>query len=208
MWSLLLPRKPEFFTLFSRHAQLCVQGARQLRELLRDPAACEKGALEIHATEHEADAVCQQTLQMLHISFITPIERGDIHRLTSRIDDVMDHIEETAQCVALHEIREPTHEALEMAENAVLATQAMKALIDALGQGLDVQRMRELAAQVKRVEKENDRVLRRATARLFKEGRDPFLLIRWKQIYADLELAIDRCEDVANIVEGVVLENS
>jgi uncharacterized protein len=207
-WSILLPRKPEFFALFSRHAELCAEGAELLRELLRDPASAEKGALEIHATEHEADAVCQETLQMLHRSFITPIERGDIHRLTSRIDDVMDHIEETAQCIALYEIQEPTEEALEMAQNGVLATQAMKTLIDALGQGLEAERMRELAGLVKRVEKENDRVLRRATARLFKERRDPFLLIRWKQIYEDLELAIDCCEDVANIVEGVVLENS
>jgi len=207
MWSKLLPQKPEFFGLFSDHAELCEHGARLLQELLRAPRSAEKQVAEIHDVEHQADAVCQQTMEMLHRSFITPIERTDVHRLSSRIDDVMDHIEATAQCIALYEIREPLPEVIEMAQNAVRATEAMKRLVDGLGQGIDSDRMRELCRAVKHVEKENDRVLRRATARLFKHQQDPVMLIKWKEIYEDVELAIDCCEDVANIIEGVVLEN-
>jgi uncharacterized protein len=208
MWSWLLPKKPEFFALFSSHADCCVEGARLLEGLLSDPKAADARVVQIHTVEHRADALCQRTMETLHQSFITPIERTDIYQLSSRLDDVIDHIEATAQCISLYEITEPMAEVIEMGRNVVRATEAMKKLVDALGRGVDAERMRELGRAVKLVEKENDRVLRRATARLFKEQRDPALLIKWKEIYEDVEMAIDRCEDVANIIEGVVLENN
>ena len=145
---------------------------------------------------------------MLHSSFITPIDRSDIHAISSRIDDIMDHIEATAQRIWLYEIQQPTPEMLEMSENVVSATHAMKAAVDGLAGSLPAEKVRALCVSVKTVEKENDRVLRRATARLFKEELDARALIKWKEIYEDVEGAIDRCEDVANVVEGVVLENS
>jgi len=208
MLARLLPKKTEFFGLFSKHAALCAEGAGLLRELLRDPSQAEAGYQRIHAVEHEADRVCQETMEMLHSSFITPIDRSDIHLLSSRIDDIMDHIEATAQRIWLYEIERPTPEMLEMSENVVRATNAMQAAVDGLGGSVAPGKMRELCLNVKTVEKENDRVLRRATARLFKEELDARALIKWKEIYEDVEGAIDRCEDVANVVEGVVLENS
>jgi len=208
MLARLLPKKPEFFGLFSKHSALCVEGARLLRELLRDPRDAEERYRRIHAVEHEADRVCQETMEMLHSSFITPIDRSDIHLLSSRIDDIMDHIEATAQRIWLYEIERSTPEMLEMSENVVRATEAMKAAVDGLGTRIAPGKMRELCMNVKLVEKENDRVLRRATARLFKEELDARALIKWKEIYEDVEGAVDRCEDVANVVEGVVLENS
>jgi len=203
-----LPRKPEFFALFSQHAALCVDGARLLRVLIADPRAAEDGYRKIHTVEHDADRVCQKTMETLHRSFITPIDRSDIHVLSSRLDDIMDHIEATAQRIWLYEIGAPTPESTEMAENVVRATEAVKAAVDALAASADAERMNALCAAVKQVEKENDRVLRRATARLFKEEADARALIKWKEIYEDLEGAVDRCEDVANVIEGVVLENS
>lgn len=208
MLSKLLPKKTEFFGLFSKHAALCVEGAGLLRDLLRDPSHAEAGYQRVHEVEHQADRICQETMEMLHSSFITPIDRSDIHLLSSRIDDIMDHIEATAQRIWMYEIEQPTPEMLEMSENVVRATDAMKAAVDGLGGGVPAERMRALCVNVKTVEKENDRVLRRATARLFKEELDARALIKWKEIYEDVEGAIDRCEDVANVVEGVVLENS
>ncbi len=208
MLSRLLPRRTEFFELFSQHAALCVDGARLLRELIADPSRGEEGYRRIHAVEHQADRICQTTMETLHKSFITPIDRSDIHVLSSRLDDIMDHIEATAQRIWLYEIGAPTPESMEMAENVVRATEAVKAAIDALAASAGAERMNALCAAVKQVEKENDRVLRRATARLFKEEADARALIKWKEIYEDVEGAIDRCEDVANVVEGVVLENS
>ena len=208
MLAKFLPRKPEFFALFSQHAALCVDGARLLRTLIADPREAEEGYRKVHACEHAADRVIQTTMETLHKSFITPIDRSDIHVLSSRLDDIIDHIEATAQRIWLYEIGAPTPESLEMAENVVRATEAVKAAIDGLASSADAERMNALCAAVKQVEKENDRVLRRATARLFKEELDARALIKWKEIYEDVEGAIDRCEDVANVVEGVVLENS
>src|SRR5574338_192844 len=103
MLAKLLPRKSEFFALFSRHAELCVQGAQLLGALLAQPANGKDGYDRIHAVEHEADRVCQETMQTLHSTFVTPIERGDIHRLSSHLDDIVDSIDATAQRVWLYE---------------------------------------------------------------------------------------------------------
>src|SRR5262245_33132217 len=129
----LLPKKSEFFALFSRHAQLCVDGARLLEDLLTAPAGAKDRYDKIHAVEHEADRVCQQAMETLHSTFITPIERGDIYELSSRLDDIMDHVEATAQRVWLYEIDRPTVEVLEMGANLVRATEALKIAVDALG---------------------------------------------------------------------------
>ncbi|MEB2343772.1 MAG: DUF47 family protein [Deltaproteobacteria bacterium] len=204
----LLPKKPQFFDLFSQHAALAVQGAAMLAELLAKPDDAEEQATRIRAVEHEADAVCQTTMELLRSSFVTPIERGDIHDLASRLDDILDLVEEAARCVWLYEIHFSRPEALEMAQHLVDATHATKALVDALAQRVTPARAEELARAVKQVEKQNDRLLRSATARLFAEEQDAKTLIKWKEIYAQLEAAIDRCEDVANLIEGVVLENA
>jgi uncharacterized protein Yka (UPF0111/DUF47 family) len=204
----LLPKKTEFFTLFSRHAELCVEGALKLQTMFGDLGQTEQHAASIHAIEHAADAVCQQTIELLHSSFITPIERGDIHRISSHLDDILDHIEATAQKVWLYEIHTARPEALEMSANLVDATRATRATVDALAGRPSSEHVRELSRAVKQVEKQNDRLLRGATARLFREEQDPKTLIKWKEIFEDLEGAVDRCEDVANVIEGVALENA
>jgi predicted phosphate transport protein (TIGR00153 family) len=203
-----LPKKTEFFALFSRHAQLCVDGARLLAELLDTPAGAKDRYEKIHAVEHEADRVCQETMETLHRTFVTPLDRSDIYELSSRLDDIVDHIEATAQRVWLYEIERPTAEVIEMGRNLVRATEALSAAVDALPKLSDAAHIRESCTAVKAAEKEHDRVLRRATARLFKEESDARMLIKWKEIYEDVERAVDRCEDVANVIEGVVLENS
>jgi uncharacterized protein Yka (UPF0111/DUF47 family) len=208
MFRWLLPKKTGFFELFSRHAALGVEGARLLQTLFGDLAKAEEYAGRIHAVEHEADTICQQTMEMLHRSFITPIDRGDIHRISSRLDDVLDNIEATSQCLWLYGIRSEQPEAREMSTNLLAATQALKATVDSLSPRIDGPRTRELCAAVKQVEKQNDRLLRGATARLFREAGDSRTIVMWKEIYANIEDAIDRCEDVANVIEGVVLENA
>jgi len=204
----LLPKKNEFFALFSRHATLCVDGAGKLREMLDDLGHAEQCAAGIHVIEHEADGVCQQAMELLHTSFITPIDRGDIYSISSRLDDILDHIEATAQNLWLYEVSASRPEAFEMAGHLVEATLAMKATVDALAKRPSSEHVRELCRAVKEVEKQNDRLLRRAIARLFKEEQDSKTLIKWKEIFENIEGAIDRCEDVANVIEGVALENA
>jgi predicted phosphate transport protein (TIGR00153 family) len=208
MFRRLLPKKTGFFELFSRHAALGVEGAQLLQMLFADLSKAEELSGRIHAVEHEADTICQQTMEMLHTSFITPIDRGDIHRISSTLDDVLDNIEATSQCLWLYEIRTELPEVREMSANLVGATQALKATVDSLSPRIEPVRTRRLAASVKQVEKQNDRLLRGATARLFREATDARTIVMWKEIYGNIEDAIDRCEDVANVIEGVVLENA
>jgi len=204
----LLPKKSEFFGLFSRHAALGVEGALLLEALFADLRSVEEQSRRIRDVEHQDDTICQQTMELLHSSFITPMERGNIHDLSSRLDDIMDHIEAASQKLWLYEITSATPEAPEMSQLLVRATQAVQKTVDALSDLRDPGHIRALCSEVKAVEKENDRLLRRATARLFKEEQDPKMLIKWKEIYENIEDAVDRCEDVANVVEGVVLENA
>jgi predicted phosphate transport protein (TIGR00153 family) len=204
----LLPRKTDFFALFSRHAALTVEAARSLEALLDRLGDAEAESNRIRGLEHEADAICQETMETLHRTFVTPIDRGDVHSLASRLDDIMDHVESTAQRLWLYEIKDATPELRQMARLLCSATEAVKDAVDALAGRRQPDRIRELCLRVKQVEKENDRLLRRATATLFRDESDAKALIKWKEIYDTLETAIDLCEDVANVIEGVVLENA
>jgi predicted phosphate transport protein (TIGR00153 family) len=204
----LLPRRTEFFELFSQQAALLVEGARLLRGLVAELEDAKELAARVHEVEHRGDTVCQTIMETLHRSFITPIDRGDVHRLASRLDDILDHIEATAQAIVLYDVRSRTPEVEGMADLLVAACQAVKAAVDSLANRMDTERTRRLCAAVKDVEKQNDRLLRSATARLFREEQDAKRLVIWKDIYADIENAVDGCEDVANLVEGVVLENA
>ncbi len=208
MLGALLPKKSEFFDLFSKHAAVTVEGAKLLQTLLSDLRNVEDQAKKIKAVESEADKIAHQTLEMLHRSFITPIERGDIHRIVSRIDDILDYIEAASQRIWLYEIKEATPEAKEMSRVLVRSAEAVKTTVDSLHDLKDPERIRAACIEINRLENECDTLLRLATARLFKEERDPLMVIKWKEIYENIEDATDRCEDVANVIEGVVLENA
>jgi uncharacterized protein len=204
----LLPQKTEFFDFFSKQAQLSVDGAKLLQALLADLPHAEEHARRIKAVEHDADSVAHQAMELLHRSFITPIERGDIHRLVSRLDDILDYIEAASQRLWLYEIKEATAESKEMARVVSVSTETVKKAVDAMHNLRDAARIRSACIEINRLENECDTLLRLATARLFREERDPVMIIKWKEIYENIEDATDRCEDVANVIEGVVLENA
>src|SRR5262245_56015698 len=193
----LLPQKTEFFDLFSRQAALSVEGAQLLQLLLADLGAAEALSTKIKSLEHDADTVAHQTMEMLHKSFITPIERGDIHRIVSRLDDILDYVEAASQRLWLYEIRTATPEAKEMARVLTRSTEAVKNAVDAMRNLKDADRIRASCIEINRLENECDTLLRLATARLFREEKDPVMVIKWKEIYENIEDATDRCEDVA-----------
>jgi uncharacterized protein len=208
MLGAILPKKTEFFDLFSKHAAVTVEGAKLLQALLGDLRNVEEQAKKIKTVESDADKIAHQTMEMLHRSFITPIERGDIHRIVSRIDDILDYIEAASQRIWLYEIKEATPEAKEMARVLVRSTEAVKQTVDSLHNLKDPEKIRSACIEINRLENECDTLLRLATARLFKEEHDPLMVIKWKEIYENIEDATDRCEDVANVIEGVVIENA
>jgi predicted phosphate transport protein (TIGR00153 family) len=208
MLAKLLPKKTDFFGLFSRHAELTVQAARALEGMLDRLTDAEAESTRIRALEHQADDLAHEAIETLHRTFVTPIDRGDIHQLASRLDDIMDHVENAAQRLWLYDVREVTPEMREMAQHLRRATEAVRDAVQALGSKRAPEQIQAVCAGVKQVEKENDRLLRRATAKLFREESDAKVLIKWKEIYDVVEMAIDTCEDVANVIESVILENA
>lgn len=207
MLSFFLPKQNQFFVQFSKQAALCVEAAKLLEKLLADPTNVEEQARRIKQLEHDADEVAHQTIDMVHATFVTPLERGDILRLVSRIDDVVDLVEGTSQRLALYDIHEIRSEAPEMARVLTLACEDLVRAIAGLADLKNPEAIRKACVDVNKRENEADTIHRMAIARLFKEATDPLYVIKWKEIFETIEGATDRCEDVANLVDSIVVEN-
>jgi predicted phosphate transport protein (TIGR00153 family) len=205
----LLPKEYSFFDFFEQHASQCVEGARLLLQMLRDVQKAETLAKEIKEVEHAGDRITHHTLETLHKTFITPIDRDEIHRLISGLDDILDFTEAVSERVALYEIAEVTPEAQALGEVLLHATEQVQEAVRGLRRLQYPMEMLQICVEIHRLENEGDALLRKAMARLFKErSSDPIYVIKWKELYELLEVATDACEDVANIIEGVVLEHA
>jgi uncharacterized protein len=209
MFAKLFPSEGKvFFDLFERHADKTVEAARLLRAMLNNPVDLADQARRIKELEHEGDVITHRAVEILHRTFITPIDRGDIHRLISRLDDVLDLIEASSERVWLYAIDAPDHDACDLADVLVNATNEVSRAMLGLRDLKNREAILQVCMEINRYENEGDTLLRRAVARLFRDSKDPMLVIKWKDIYEFLEDAIDRCEDIANVVEGVALEYS
>jgi len=202
----LLPRETSFFDFFDEHASLTVAGAKELLALVSNGSNVVPMAKRIKEIEHEADIVTHRCVEALHKTFITPIDRNDIHRLITRMDDVLDYVEAAAERMALYEIAEASPEIKQLAEVLVRSCEAMAEAVRGMRDMRKVQAMRKACVDVNQLENEADALLRNALAKLFKTEKDPVVIIKMKEIYEIFETATDRCEDVANVIEGVSLE--
>jgi predicted phosphate transport protein (TIGR00153 family) len=208
MFGRLLPQEGRFFELFNAHADQCVRAAHEMAALMKDFANRDKYAQAIDEAEHAADRITADTIRTLHKTFITPIDRNDIHRLITRMDDIMDFVEAAAERIALYEITVMTVEVRDLADVLVRASEQVELASRCLRNLKDPATILKLCVDINRLENEGDQILRRAVAKLFRENaNDAITVIKWKEIYENLEAATDRCEDVANIIEGVVLEH-
>lgn len=208
MFGRLLPRETSFFDFFDQHARLTVEGAREFRQLVSSGGNIPAAAKRIKEIEHECDTITHRCVEALHKTFITPIERDDIHRLISRMDDIMDYVESAAERISLYELSEMTPEIREFAGVLVKATETIERAVRGLRDMSNAGPILEACVDVNRLENEGDAILRIAVARLFRESNDTMMVIKWKEIYESVESAADHCEDVANVIEGVVLENA
>jgi uncharacterized protein Yka (UPF0111/DUF47 family) len=204
----LLPREDDFFGLFERHAALTVEGAREMQRLVQGGQNVRVLAARIKEIEHETDVITHACVERLHKTFITPFDRDDIHRLITRMDDVMDYIEAAAISVMLYELTDMTTPARELADVLVRSTEAVAIAVGGLKRVKQSDVILKACIEVNRLENEGDEILRNALADLFRGATDPLLVLKWKEVYEALENATDRCEDVANIIEGVVLEHA
>jgi uncharacterized protein len=208
MFGRLLPRETSFFDFFEEHAALTIEGVKEFLSMVTTGANIPAKCRRISDIEHETDTITHRCVEALHKTFITPIDRDQIHRLITRMDDVMDYVEAAAERIELYEITVMTNDVRDLADVLCRSAQQVEAAVRGLRDLKDTHATLKLCIDINRLENEADAILRRSVARLFKEEKDPIVVIKWKEVYENLESASDRCEDVANIIEGVILEHS
>jgi len=201
----LIPREERFFDLFVEDAANVLGAARLLEAFLRTYDVIERRAGEIRDAEHRGDEISHDIGRRLESTFVTPFDREEIHGLISALDDVLDYIEEVADTFVLYHIDAPTPVAVEQAAIVVLQCQLLH---EALSHLRGFKNLDKYWIEVHRLENEGDRIVRNAIASLFEKEKDPIELIKWKEIYTLLETTIDKCEDVANIIERIVVKNA
>ena len=204
----LLPHDASFFAHFEHQGQKTVEGCRAFLDMVENPTDLESRAERVKQIEHECDEITHAVVEGLHKTFITPIDRSDIYALITKMDDIMDFVEAAADRVALYEIPTMTKEVGDLARCLVSSAEHVLGAVSSIRDLGKPNGILQHCIEINRLENVADNILRSALARLFKEEKDPIAVIKWKEIYETLESATDRCEDVANIIEGVVLENS
>lgn len=204
----LMPKSDEFFDDFDKQCAVTVQGAQMLHALLSDYRDVAARVAALKEVEHRGDEVTHTAFNRLHQQFITPFDRGQIHTLLSRIDDVLDLTNAAAARLHYYEIQTSLPDATELARLLVLSTLKVQEVVAALRLIKKPEQILAGCKEIKQLESQADEALRSGVGRLFKSGVDTLTVIKWKEVYDLIETATDKCQGVANIIEGVVLEHS
>jgi uncharacterized protein len=209
MFGRLLPKEGRFFDLFNAHATQIVRAAHELAALMQNYEEREQHARVIDDAEHAADRITAEAIRLLHKTFITPLDRDQIHQLVNGMDDICDLIQDTTETLSLYDIRAITPETARLADIGVKCCERVKDVVELLGsQQGKFEAILKTCEEIDRLESDADRVMRSAMSKLFREESDVREIIKMKEIYELLEAVTDRCLDVANLVEGISLENS
>ena len=199
----LIPREESFFDLFEQLAGKVAEGAEELYDLLENYSDLDRKAGRVLDIEHEGDELTHEVMKRLNTTFITPFDREDIHHLASSLDDVLDHIEATAEFLQLHKIEQPLPQMVALAKTLA---QGARFTAEAMPSLRDMKAMERYWVEINRLENEGDRYYRRTIAELFSGDYKAMDVLKWKDIIENIEQAIDRLEDVANTVESIVLK--
>ena len=208
MFGRLMPFEGRFFELFNELAGEVVKASRELAAMMASFDELERRAFAIETIEKRGNKITHDTIELLHKTFITPLDRDDIHQLVTRMDDILDLTEDVAQSVNLYDIRTVTVETRRLAELCVGCAEQVQKGVAGLADLREPKATLEVCAEIDRLESEADHVMRAAMAKLFRDEPDVKQIIKLRAIYELLETITDRCEDVANIIEGIVLENA
>lgn len=210
----LLPREGNFFELFNDHGKYIVEGARAFVSMIQyynTPDLREKYASEVDVAERSADKVTAEVNRLLHRSFITPLDREQIHSLINAMDDVVDLLQDSCEVMALYDVQHITEDVQRLGDISLRCCERVAhavTLLPRLAEAEVTEAALKTCEEIDRLESDADRVMRSAMSRLFREENDVRELIKLKAIYEHLETISDLCEDVANLIEGIVLENS
>jgi hypothetical protein len=201
----IIPRSEGFYDLFERAAANLADSGNLLLNLLTDYRNPEGAHAEIRQREHEGDEITHQIMRALNTTFVTPFDREDIHRLASLIDDILDGIEAVADLLVLHQIEQPLPE---MRQQAEVLARACAQTYQAMAGLRSFDGLNQYWVEINRLENEGDRIYRKTVARLFSGEYKAMDVLKWKDLADQLEAAIDKCEDVANTLESIVLKHA
>jgi len=202
-----IPQEARFFELFDQSAQNVVKGAELLLQLVSDHGRAADLRREIEEVEHEGDIITHDIADRLNRTFITPFDHEDIHELAGRMDDILDNIEATADRMFLYEAGEPSPEMVDLVKVLAEATHVLQKAVGGLSNMKNARRILDYCIEIHRLENVGDEDSRIALAKLFKTS-DAIYALKWKEIYDHVEEALDNCEDVASIVEGIVVKHT
>ena len=211
MLSSLIPKERRFFELYSQHGAQIVEGAGHLVALLDalgDVTARRDRLASIDACEMNADSVAHETIALLQRSFVTPFDRDDMQRLINRMDDVLDLTQDAAETTELYDLRRISRDAVQLAQLAEMGCLRVKDAVDLLDDMGNASTILKLCEEIDRIESDADRVMRSAMSKLFRNESDILQVIKLKEVYELLEALTDRCEDVADVIEGIVLQHA
>jgi len=207
----LVPRENRFFELFNQHASLVAEASAVLSGLLHDykdelerPARIER----INELEHNADRITHETMALLQTIFVTPLDRDDIHRLISRMDDILDLMQDAAESLVLYDVQQVTEFAMDLAGLLQTCCMRLQSAVALLNNMRNAPEALKLCREIDDLESRADRVMRAAISRLFRDEPDIRQVIKLKAIYEVLEAATDKCQDVANLIENITLQNA
>ena len=210
----LLPRDGKFFEMFNEHGVQIAEGARAFMLLVQnyaDPSLRDKYATAVVSAERSADKVTAEVHRALHKTFITPLDREQIHGLINAMDDILDLLQDSSEVMSLYNLQHLSEDVVRLTEISVRCCERVQhvvTLLPRLKEASVAESALKTCEEIDRLESDADRVMRGAMSRLFREEADTRELIKLKAVYEHLESISDRCEDVANLVEGIVLENS
>ena len=201
----LIPRETKFFRMFREVSENMTEGARLLHDMLKNPQDLAERIAKLQDIEHRGDDMTHDIIRALNQTFITPFDREDIHALSSSLDDVLDYVNSAATRMKLYRIITPPPAAAALAALIVTQAEELSKGVSLLGKD---QKVLDHCVEVNRLENEADRVSRKAIAELFENEKDPIQLIKIKELYEVLEMATDKAEDAANVLEAVVLKST
>jgi predicted phosphate transport protein (TIGR00153 family) len=202
-----IPKEEKFFDLFEELAAKIEEGVKFFLAMVEKYEYSDENIARLKQIEHEADSITHKTYEKMHKTFLTPLDREDIYALVNKMDSVIDMIEASAMRLNLYKVKRPSEAIISLARILDKAVQKIKVIVHGMRDMKNAQMILDACVEVNTLENDGDVVLRITIAELFEKEKDVFELIKWKEIYERLEEAIDVCEDVSNIAEGIVLKN-
>ncbi len=203
-----LPKNTKFFDYFDRDTEILVHAAECFCRFLESSSDAKESSRRLKELEHEADRVTHESMELLHRSFITPLDRGDLRRLILALDEIVDYLDDAARRIAIYEVGEVLPEVCAMGKVVVDLAKAVQAAVHELRFLHKKNRVREHCIEIQRLENLGDRLHHIALASIFKNCENPLMVMKWKEIIDLIELSMDAAEDVAHVIEGIVVENA